>query len=145
MPHMDGGDRMSKSELILASGRTIHLNSLHQWAVYSGLLEGLPTREMNAGMIERACGEARTRNGHEPFLIEPVQTPIEEEGGYPFGEPAALPAIGCVADFVAFGGDYYTSLTVIWFQDDYAFPISLEAERALVALDWEKLAKEQEL
>jgi hypothetical protein len=100
---------------------------------------------MNARMIERALSDARTRNGHEPFLIEPAQTPIEYEGTYPLGEPAALPSIGCVADFVAFGGDYYTSLTVIWFQDDYAFPISPEAERALVALDWENLAKEQEL
>ncbi len=119
--------------------------SLHQWVVYNGLLEGLPTREMNAGMIEHARSEARTRTGHESFLIEPAQTQIQDVGDYPFGEPAALPAIGCVADFVSFGGNYYTSLTVIWFQDDYAFPISPEAERALVALDWENLAKEQEL
>lgn len=103
---------------------------------------------MNAREIERARSEARARNGHEPFLIEPAQTPIEYEGRYPFGEPAALPAIGCVADFSGdgkLGAAYYTSLTVIWFQDDYAFPISPESEQALVALDWETLAKEQEL
>lgn len=138
---------MPNGELTLASGRTIRLCSLRQWAVYSGLLEGLPTREMNAAQIDHVCSKARARNGHEPFLIEPAQAPIEYPGRYPFGEPAVLPSIGCEAEFVSSGDDvgHYTCLTVIWFQDDYAFPLSSEAEQALFALDWTNLAKQQEV
>jgi hypothetical protein len=101
---------------------------------------------MNAAEIDSVVGEARERSGHEPFLIEPEQTPIPHDGPYPFGEPAALPPICVVADFVSSGEDplEYTELTVIWFQHDYAFPISPEAAAAVSDLDWERLARRQE-
>jgi hypothetical protein len=138
---------MKHDNFTLASGRTIRLHALDQRAVYAGLLEGLPTREMNARTIDAIIREARARTGQEPFLIAPAQTRIEYEGRYPFGEPATLPGIGCVADFVSSGKDplHYTSLTVIWFQDDYAFPLSAEAAAALTALDWNAHVADQEL
>ena len=133
---------MKRTELTLSSGRTIHLTSLRQEAVYYGLLEGLPTREMNAESIEELRSQARERTGFEPYLIEPTQKPIQVSGPYPFGEPAALPAISCVAEFVSSGKDpdYSSHLTVIWFQEDYAFPIEPQIEASLVALDWDRLA-----
>jgi hypothetical protein len=67
-PRLGVVSAMPNSELILASGRTIRLYALRQWTVYSGLIEGLPTREMNAAELERVRREARARNGHEPFL-----------------------------------------------------------------------------
>ena|SRR5688500_3240477 len=138
---------MSNLELTLTSGRTIRLVSLRQWAVYAGLIEGLPTREQNDEDIADLCREARDRTGHEPYLIKPTQQPIEYNGRYPFGEPAALPAICCVGEFVSSGKDvlHYTQLTVIWFQEDYAFPLSADVEGALLAMDWNKLADEQEV
>jgi hypothetical protein len=138
---------MKNSTFMLASGRTIRVSALQQHAVYGGLLEGLPTREMNARTIDDMRSQARERTEHEPFVIEPVQRPIDYDGRYPFGEPAALPAIGCVADLVSRGSDplHFTHLTVIWFQDDYAFPLGKDAEAALLALDWETLAIEEEI
>ena len=138
---------MKNGSFTLASGRTIRLHSLDQRAVYAGLLEGLPTREMNARTIDAVIREARARTKQEPFLIAPTQTRIEYEGRYPFGEPAALPGIECVADFVSSGKDplRYTALTVIWFQDDYAFPLSAEAAATLTALDWNAHSTDQEL
>jgi len=35
-----------------------------------------------------------------------------------------------------------SGLTVIWFQDEYAFPLSEDAERAIHTLDWQRLASE---
>lgn len=138
---------MENGELMLATGRTIRLMSLRQWVIYGGLLEGLPTRGMNASIIVSARTDARERDGNEPHLIEPVQTAIEHEGRYPFGEPARLPRIGCVGHFVSAGKDpvHFSCLTVIWFQHAYAFPLSSEAATALRGLDWERLATEQEL
>jgi hypothetical protein len=40
---------------------------------------------------------------------------------------------------------HVTCLTVIWFQDGYAFPLSSEASTAIRALDWETLAAQHEL
>ena len=40
---------------------------------------------------------------------------------------------------------YEMCLTVIWFQHDYAFPLDLEVERALVGLDWKRLAQKLEI
>jgi hypothetical protein len=138
---------MKNGEFTLKSGRTLRLDSLRQWAVYSGLLEGLPTRERNDAMLEGLRTEARGRDGHEPYLIEPTQTPIEYEGKYPFGEPAALPPICCVAHFSSDALDalHYTCLSVIWFQHDYAFPISAEVEAELSSLNWGKLAERREV
>ncbi|APR82099.1 Hypothetical protein A7982_07448 [Minicystis rosea] len=142
---------MSKShrKLDLSCGRTVHLEWLQQWSVYAGLLEGLPTRERNDADIEQWRADARRKDEHEPFLITPNQRPIEYDGHYPLGEPAALPAIGCIARFCSYEpardpDKDYSALTVIWFQDDYAFPLSEEAEQAIRNLDWEKWARDWE-
>lgn len=137
---------MANSRHLLASGREIVLTDFRQEAVYRGLLEGLPTRERNQATIERLRDDARERSGgHLPFVIEPVQTPIEYVGRYPFGTPASLPDIACVGTFVSEGRDVltFTQLTVIWFQDDFAFPMSDDARAAIAALDWDALAEEQ--
>ena len=138
---------MSNITHVLASGREIQLTELRQEGVYYGLLEGLPTREGNREVIDRLREQARERTQSEPYLIEPVQTPIVLKGKpYPFGDPARLPDIACVADFSSKGRDvrFFTSLTIIWFQDDYAFPLSEDARAALHALDWDAHAIESE-
>ncbi|HEY7375329.1 MAG TPA: hypothetical protein VIF57_24430 [Polyangia bacterium] len=138
-----------RSEFTLASGRAIQLFSLKQWDEYAWVLEGLPTRERNDAALARLVAEAQQEDGHDPFLIVPVQKPIAYEGRYPFGEPAALPEIGCIGRFRSLGpardlGADYSALTVIWFQEHYAFPIDAEVERAIVAVDWDRLAIDRE-
>lgn len=138
---------MQRAKLALATGRIAYLSSLRQSNVYDGLLEGLPTREMNRETIDYYVEDARDRTGRQPFLIEPVQTPIEYEGRYPFGEPAKLPPIVCVAELVSSGRTplYSSHLTVIWFQDDYAFPIDTGAEATIRAIEWERVSTEVEI
>ena len=57
-------------------------------------------------------------------------------------DPARLPSIACTADFVSTGKtwEYRANLTVIWFQDEYAFPLDPDIETSLRALDWDGLA-----
>ena len=81
--------------------RTIPLAELHQIYVYEGLLEGLPTKEMNLRHLERAPVQVQQNFPYipvEPYLVPPGETPIEyrREGSYPFGEPSRLPAIQCI-------------------------------------------------
>jgi hypothetical protein len=62
-------------------------------------------------------------------VVQPDAIPYD--GKYPFGEPARLPSVSCMADFVSSGDDalYYMHLTVIWFQRDDAFPLSRKPTR----------------
>jgi hypothetical protein len=139
----------TRSPFKLSSGRTVSLWSLEQWAVYAGLLEGLPTRQTNDAEIKHAIDEATRRDGHAPFLIVPTQVPIPYQGRYPFGEPAKLPPVGCVARFHSFEpardlSKDCSDLTVIWFQDDFAFPLAPDSERAILTMDWDALARDRE-
>lgn len=134
-----------RAELAPADGRPLSLNSLRQWRVYAGLLEGLPTRERNDAEIASIVAQAREMDRHEPFVVTPEQRPIAYEGRYRFGTPATLPAICCVARFTSLqpardSEMHYSLLTVIWFQDDYAFPLSEGAAEAIARLDWQRLA-----
>jgi hypothetical protein len=135
---------------VLSDGRAIILQSLEQWSVYAGLLEGLPTKQINDADIKRLVEEAERRDGHPPLLIPPVQRPIAYEGRYPFGEPARLPSVGCVGRFFSHEPARDSSkdcsyLTVMWFQDEFAFPLDSEIEKALLAMDWNAAARDVEL
>lgn len=66
-----------KNELQLESGREIRLLAINQWGTYSGLLEGVPTKEMNEGTIKHTLAEAKRLWDGNPYLIQPPETPIE--------------------------------------------------------------------
>jgi hypothetical protein len=60
-----------------------------------------------------------------------------------------MPEVGCIGRFHSSypardTGKDYSALTIIWFQDDYAFPISPDVERAIHAVDWDRLARDDE-
>lgn len=130
------------------SGRILYLRELRQWNVYEGLLEGLPTKEMNRKIVERIVGENGDSIG-EPLLIEPIETPVEYIEGkrYPFGEPAAIPHVACVARFssaAALDKDKdYSLLRVVWFQNDFG-AIDSDIVMRLRMIDWERLARDFE-
>jgi hypothetical protein len=139
----------SNANVTLETGREVVLQSLEQQSVEAGRLEGLPTRQSNEAFIKYTTAEARARDRHPPFLIPPEQRSIPHFVNYAFGEPATLPAICCIGRFVSdktgrIATADYSSLTIIWFQDDYAFPISNEAMQAIRAIDWDSAALDQE-
>jgi hypothetical protein len=114
----------------LDSGREISMTRLAQARIYAGVLEGLPTRQGNQ-QIMQATLDAAHADGRAVYLVRPHETPIELDRVYPFGEPARLPGVQCVADFVSREDAVTASyLTLIWYQDDFAFPVS--AARAAV-------------
>ncbi len=123
----------------LDRGPTIRLVELRQYRVYEGLLEGLPTREMNDRLIEARLSCEREHSQLNVVLLEPSQTPIPWDRPYPFGEPATLPATCCVARFRAAGErpDRYSSLVLVWFQDEFALPVDPTILERIRALDWE--------
>ena len=55
--------------------------------------------------------------------------------------PATLPSVTCIARFNSDGqlgtDDIWSALRVIWFQDEFAFPIADRAREQIAEIDWE--------
>lgn len=137
----------NRNEFRLLTGRLIRLTAIHQWGTYSGLLEGIPTKELNQRHIRYTIDEARTHHHFEPYLIQPVESPIEYGGKYRFGTPASIPDITCIGVFNCFDPARDKSmdgstLPVVWFQPDFAFPIDEVVQQQIIAMDWETLASD---
>ncbi|HEV7404591.1 MAG TPA: hypothetical protein VGO11_16745 [Chthoniobacteraceae bacterium] len=131
-----------KYAIRLGSGRDIFLVALNQSRTYEGLLEGLPTKEKNRGIVERTIQCAEELWGGAAYLITPPETPITLDHDYPFGTPASIPGIVCCARFRSRtsvrpdDGDDYSELTFVWFQSDYALPIDESTLTQMGSLDW---------
>lgn len=129
--------------------RTVTIHSLEQSNIYSGLLEGLPTREWNSKIISGTLAQLQKSNNH-PYLVPPIEKPISySHGKYPFGEPSELPVIKCIArcHSLSIRDDpcYASHLTLVWFQDDYAFPMDPLVVEHIRNLDWKRQAIDYEI
>lgn len=136
------------SNLIIETDKVVTIKSINQWQTYGGLLEGIPTDKMNENIINRTKKEAQELSGMEEiYLIEPKQKTIEYEGKYPFGNPASLPPVTCVAelwfnDVFRDTEKMFSSLCIIWFQEDYAFPIEKEILNKIKEIPYSKVCGE---
>jgi hypothetical protein len=142
---------MSK-EFLLHSGRQIKLHELRQYLTYEGLLEGLPTAETNQLIVKSFKNYPKNRSYDvSPHLIPPVEKPLNQPHGekYPFGTPSALPPITCIARFQSRqptknGNGDFSGLTVVWFQNDFAFPIDPTIIEQIESIDWDSCAGNNE-
>lgn len=142
-------DDNCRSEITLASGRAIRMTAINQWAAYAGMLEGVPTKERNERIVARAVETAKSTFSWEPHLIRPTERPIKLGREYPFGIPSSLPGVVCIGLFDSFSVARdeqmdASALTIVWFQDQFAFPISAIALHAISTLDWNELASDYE-
>jgi len=141
-------------KLTLDSGRSVTMVAMHQEMTYRGLVEGIPRRELNDDCIRDAIQHARRLclPGASPVLIPPARRDYHRRPGdmderhAAAGEPVEfLPSITCTGVFddalpAQDGNKDYSELTVVWYQDRYAFPISKTVVSQIRALDWKKLA-----
>jgi hypothetical protein len=112
-----------------------------------GLLAGVPTREMNQRIIDRLIAQyVNPAEYGVPLLLEPEQQPIDvSERRSIRGTPAKLPSVTCIARFNSDGqlgtDDIWSVLRLIWFQDQFAFPIEDRVLQQIRTIDWETHAK----
>ena len=144
------------SSITLDCGVTIVLKSIRQSMTYRGLLEGVPNSDLNRQRVDSACGEGRklSINQAKPYLIRPecrdyLRTPgdmdaLGERGGllsaFRRRKPEWMPVVTCIADFECMTAKNpkmdASSLVIVWFQDEYAMPISEAALRSIKGIDW---------
>jgi hypothetical protein len=128
-------------EVTLDSGIVISMEWLHQQITYLSILEGLPDRRFNDGLIRKLTGK-----GFHLLYQQRSELQIN-------GEPARrtsrefefLPSITCTSSWRSLTPARdpeadLSSLSLVWFQDAWALPLIPEVEAALKALDWNNLA-----
>lgn len=136
-------------ELTFKNNLSVKIDAIYQERTYSGLLEGLPTRKMNEQQLHRLPLEAQNKLGKiKVYLIEPSQKKIEYEE-YPFGEPASLPRITCMAKLEnnrpARNEEMdFSMLILVWFQSTFAFPIEESILKTIETIDWTEIAQDCE-
>jgi hypothetical protein len=135
--------KRNRAAIQLTSGRTIEVIAIDQSYTYEGLLLGVPTTSMNQAMMDRLrMRYVRPGEYGVPLLLEPEQRPIDVPSHVQrMDTPAELPAVTCIARLMSDGlagtDDIWSVLRVIWFQDDFAFPIAERVLRQIAEIDWE--------
>jgi len=138
--------------LRLKSGRKIHLDEIVQWHTYAGLLEGIPRKEMNDRIIADVMQNARKKiDLSVPIhLIDPPREIII----IPRNKPALrnreyerMPAIACAAAFESFEPArdkecFSSCLIFVWFQNNWALPISPRIATQIRKTNWNDLAED---
>lgn len=147
---------MNKNKLIVDRNLVVSIEGFYQFPTYVGLIEGLPHDRLNQMIIEQAKRRAEHIFQQKALhLITPTQTPIEYKGEYGFGVPMSLPSACCISNLTHFGSgglknknneeDWFIStLIVIWFQDDFAFPIASDILTQIKDIPFRKLCVETE-
>ncbi|MBE7173224.1 MAG: hypothetical protein INR73_21805 [Williamsia sp.] len=136
------------SELIIDGNKSVSIKRIQQRLTYDGLLEGLPTRKMNAHILQGIKDEARKFCYlNEIYLIEPEEKPIQYSGQYPFGEPAQLPSVICIVEVRSYSAyrdmsKDCSALGLIWFQDDFMFPIAPEIIEKIKSVPYAHICEE---
>lgn len=110
-------------------------------------MEGFPTKEMNERIIKRTIEEVKQRWHFAPYLIQPLETPIKMDRDYPFGTPASIPEITCVTKFDCFDTVQdknmdASTLSIIWFQAEFVFPIDENIQTQIRSINWDKFASD---
>jgi hypothetical protein len=128
----------------LAGGRRIQMLALDQWWSGEGLRIGFPLGEVDQRTWEWLLATyAGQDGGNVPLVLKPVAEAVEQPERRSSGRRSvARPAATCAARFWSekLAGDdqgIASLLRVIWFQDDFAFPIDRAVVAELEALDWE--------
>jgi hypothetical protein len=143
-----------KLELV-PSGRSVSLTRVYQYKTYLGFLGGLPHKDLNDNIINEAVALAKKDGflGSNPYLIPPERRDFRRkpgdvshwEGPVP---PEWLPRVACITNFESDPArdstKDFSSLTVVWFQDEFCFPIDKAILSQLREIKWEELADDFE-
>ena len=139
---------MKNTHVIIDRDLQVIIVEIKQFLTYGNLLEGIPNLRHNKIIIERTISEAKELfHLQKVHLIEPVLTPIEYQGRYPFGKTESLPRITCLAELkcsLAFKNKDmdFSGLGLVWFQDDYAFPIEKNINDTIKKIPYRKICEE---
>ena len=127
-------------KIIVDGDFEVYISSIEQDLTYSNLLEGFPNQGYNAEIIYR---EGKNKYFNEIYVIEPKQTHLSylSETNY------SIPKVTCRITVQSNKNlkdvrKTFSSLRIVWFQEDYAFPIDKEIIKRFKNIPYHKLCGE---
>ena len=127
---------LHKVELELAQGMNVDLVTFNQELHYERIIVGMPNQDDNARFLARLKEEG----AHVVWAPEALTYGVGESPHGTYGVLAQLPPIMCTA-IVQAPSDEYRTARLVWFQAEWAFPISPDALAALRLVDWPAVAQ----
>ena len=129
----------------------IYLREFHQTMTYDGLLEGVPFREMNAGIIESAKRTAADmfRLSDARVLAPEIQAldiephPVFDRVFEKLPEICTIALYRCLTPVHDKKMDY-SEAAVIWFQDSFGLDLGDKNLENLLRLKWRNIAIDRE-
>ncbi|QVY65549.1 hypothetical protein [Polaribacter sp. Q13] len=131
-----------RHKIIVDGNLEVYISSIEQNLTYSNLLEGFPNQSYNAEIIYR---EGKDKYFNEIYVIDPKQTQISylSEDNYVIPKVTCRITVRSNKNLKDVGKDF-SSLRIVWFQDDYVFPIDKEIIEKLKEIPYHKLCGEYE-
>lgn len=145
---------MTLAWIKLDSGRGVQLTGLEIFSTYDGLLAGYPCALINDRLLARLARRSEPVDGSPPVhvITPPRSYPDGGADRPPLGREERLPLVYCRAylrsgciDRRLDDGFHDSWLTVVWFQDDLARPVTDFVPAAVAGLAWEELAEDFEM
>ena len=141
---------MQKHNLIIDKNIEVTITKLIQYFTYGGLLEGFPNEKSNNKILERTEIEAKQLLLiDDVFTIIPEQKIIDEEVHRFFGKHQELPQVTCIVllrstDTYKDLKKDFSELAVIWYQNEYVFPIEDTILEKIKEIPFKKICGEFE-
>ncbi|WP_327691328.1 hypothetical protein OG870_22615 [Streptomyces sp. NBC_00461] len=143
---------MSLTRVVLASGRPVDLAELRLSSTYGGMPAGYPCKPVNDMVIKSLLHTTEHTFPTSPIHLVPPSREYPDQYAGAFGPVEILPPVACVGSFRSRAldpshdpVDYFSALTVIWFQPTMRVPSECDAAASLREVDWEGLARDHEL
>lgn len=112
------------------------MDRFFQWKTYYGVIEGSPSSAINIDMLN--CIKEKTK---QYFHLSTIHMIVPEEDSR-----NCLPKITCIAELtytpMKDESKEISKLGLIWFQDEFAFPIAEDILEKIQDLDWKALSED---
>ena len=145
---MNAKDIYKKQTIIVDGDIEAVITKIVQYPTYIGLIEGFPNVNSNNDILNEVKSKRNFSNyiDDSVFLIEPKRTQFAD---WLFGKKEKLPIVTCIIEVECY--DTFRDKTkamsvlgIVWFQEDYAFPIDADILEKIKEIPFRKICKETE-
>ncbi len=140
--------------IIIDNDLEVEIEALSQFKTYRNVIYGYPTERRNNWLIKDILESAhKTNNPQSVYLIQPehkIMDDIIRKNGNPLDICKVIPDIECHLEvrskkIFTDENESYSKMLIIWFQDEFAFPIDPIIIEKIKTIPYRKLCFSFEL
>lgn len=136
----------------LQSGRSVWVRNFDFARTYAGMVEGVPSADLNSEIVAREVREARAAFPHLPVFLLPAEirkTPVNDRSGRLLFEGVWMKPYRyrlCLQSRPIAPHMHMSELVIVWFDMPFhTRPIAAFLKETLGALDWDSQARDLQI